>query len=114
MLNKLWNSKAMNIFGEVGYEVLVGAGSITKMILESVSDTIKNDNTKEKEVSNKSTYEYWMSLTYDEQKEYFERNKYLNIYTNDFYQNDRELTAQHMQYIADKMNREFVDKYDRY
>lgn len=121
MFHNLWNSKAMNIFGDVGYDILIGVLNIGKslvkeigMTTEVVLENMSNNKICFQNSSNTSTYDYWMSLTYEEQKEYFERNEYLKIYTNDFYPNDRELTAKHMQYIADKLNKEFVNKYDRY
>jgi hypothetical protein len=56
-----------------------------------------------------------MTLTYQEQEEYFNNNEYLKDYIkNDFYPNDRNLTAKHVQQIADKLNREFTNKYNRY
>ena len=75
-----------------------------------------NNNTNEyNEEQNNTTYDYWMTLTYQEQAEYFNNNEYLKDYIkNDFYPNDRYLTAKHVQQIADKLNREFTNKYDRY
>ena len=75
-----------------------------------------NNNTNEyNEEQNNTTYDYWMTLTYQEQDEYFNNNEYLKDYIkNDFYPNDRHLTAKHVQQIADKLNREFTNKYDRY
>lgn len=125
MLGKIWNSKAMNTFGEVGYETLQcgkhimgttlkSVGFATKVVLEGVANSMNNTE-EENTVSSNQTYDYWMTLTYEEQKEYFERNEYLNMYIDDdFYPNDRELTAKHVQYIADNLNREFINKYDRY
>lgn len=115
MLKKIWNSKAMDVIGEVGYELLSSTGNIIKIVLEGTADVIKNDNKEETKVKNQTTYEYWISLTYEEQEEYFKRNECLKHYIKyDYYPNDRELTAKHVQYIANMLNREFVDKYDRY
>ena len=67
------------------------------------------------EVENNTTYNYWINLDYDGQKYYFETNEYLKDYMkNDFYPNDRNLTAKHVAQIADKLNRQFTNKYDRY
>lgn len=61
------------------------------------------------------TYDYWMGLDYKEQFEYFSSNEYLKDYMkNDYYSTNRELTARHVQAIADKLNREFTNKYNRY
>ena len=65
--------------------------------------------------SNNTTYNYWMSLSYQEQYDYFHNNEYLRQYaTNDYYSSDRHLTAIHVQHIANNLNKEFIDKYDRY
>lgn len=67
------------------------------------------------EEQNNETYEYWMTLSYIEQQEYFENNEYLKDYIkNDYYPNNRELTAKHVQIIADRLNKQFINKYDRY
>ena len=67
------------------------------------------------EQENNSTYEYWMTLDYREQFEYFSNNEYLKDYMkNDYYSCDRHLTATHVQHIADKLNKQFTNKYDRY
>lgn len=67
------------------------------------------------EVENNETYNYWMNLDYDEQKYYFETNEYLKDYMkNDYYPNDRHLTAKHVQQIANKLNREFTNINNRY
>lgn len=61
------------------------------------------------------TYKYWMNLDYDGQKYYFENNEYLKDYMkNDYYPNDRHLTAKHVVQIADKLNREFTNINNRY
>lgn len=84
--------------------VLFGAGAIFY--------ALNNDS---KEVEDNSTYDYWMSLDYREQFEYFSSNEYLKEYmTNNYYSCDRHLTAQHVQHIANKLNRQFTNKYDRY
>lgn len=92
----------------IGSLLILGAGAI---FYNMNTDTTKaNDEVKD----NNATYDYWKTLTYKEQKEYFENNEYLKIYTNDFYANDRELTAKHVQHIANNLNREFTNKYDRF
>ena len=67
------------------------------------------------ELEESSTFKYWENLSYDEQEYYFNNNEYLKDYIkNDYYPNDRYLTAKHVAQIADKLNKEFTDKYDRY
>ena len=89
--------------------------NIMNIAIEVLTGLFNNDNNEVKEEQNNTTYEYWMTLTYQEQEEYFNNNEYLKDYIkNDFYPNDRNLTAQHVQRIADKLNKEFINKYDRY
>ena len=92
----------------IGSLLILGAGTVFYSM--NNDSTKANDEVKD----NNATYDYWKTLTYEEQKEYFENNEYLKIYTNDYYPNDRELTAKHMQHIATKLNREFTNKYDKY
>ena len=92
----------------IGSLLILGAGAIFYNMNSNntqASEEVKEDN---------ATYNYWKGLTYEEQEQYFNNNEYLRIYTNDFYPNDRELTARHMQHIANKLNREFTNKYDRF
>ena len=92
----------------IGSLLILGAGAIFYNM--NSDDTKAREEVKE----NNTTYNYWKGLTYEEQEQYFNNNEYLRIYTNDFYPNDRELTARHMQHIANKLNREFTNKYDRF
>lgn len=88
--------------------------NIMNITLEVLTGLFSGNN----ETTNKEeniTYEYWMNLSYQEQEEYFNNNEYLKDYIkNDYYPNDRHLTAKHVQQIANKLNREFTNKYDRY
>ena len=84
--------------------VLFGAGAILCAF---------NNNTPKEE--DHSTYEYWMTLDYSEQFEYFSTNEYLRDYmSNNYYSCDRHLTALHVQYIANKLNKQFTNMYNRY
>jgi hypothetical protein len=92
------------------FDIVKGvAECTTEILLELFSgETSSNSN-------NISTYDYWMSLDYREQFEYFQSNEYLRDYMkNDYYSCDRHLTAVHVQHIADRMNKEFTNKYNRY
>ena len=89
--------------------------NIMNIAIEVLTGLFNNENNEVKEKQNNTTYEYWITLSYQEQEEYFNNNEYLKDYIkNDFYPNDRYLTAKHVQQIADKLNREFTNKYDRY
>lgn len=111
----VWNSNVMDVLADVTCGVLETLGEV-------LVDTFGNEKPGYDLNSGVSyvpedkhdTYDYWMSLSYDDQRDYFNNNEYLKIYTNDFYENDRELTARHMQHIADKLGKSFIDKYDRY
>ena len=88
--------------------------SIMNIAIEVLTGLFNNESNEVKEQNN-TTYDYWMTLTYQEQEEYFNNNEYLKDYIkNDFYPNDRNLTAKHVQQIADKLNREFTNKFNRY
>lgn len=94
------------------FDIVKGIAEYTTEILFKLfsgetSSTFNSNNT--------STYDYWMSLDYREQFEYFQSNEYLRDYMkNDYYSCNRHLTAMHVQHIADRMNKEFTNKYDRY
>lgn len=93
------------------FDIVKGVAECTTEILFELfsGETSSNSN------NNISTYDYWMSLDYREQFEYFQSNEYLRDYMkNDYYSCDRHLTAMHVQHIADKLNKEFTNRYDRY
>ena len=88
--------------------------NIMNITLEVLTGLFSGSNKTTNKEEN-TTYEYWMNLSYQEQEEYFNNNEYLKDYIkNDYYPNDREMTAKHVQQIADKLGREFTNKYDRY
>ena len=93
------------------FDIVKGVTECTIEILFelfSKENTISNSN-------NTSTYDYWMSLNYKEQFEYFQSNEYLKDYMqHSYYSCDRHLTAVHLKHIADKLNKEFTNKYNRY
>jgi hypothetical protein len=84
---------------------------VAEIITEVATGLFANNN----EDTNNETYEYWKDLSYQDQEYYFNNNEYLKDYIkNDYYPNNREITAKHVQQIADKLGREFTNKYDRY
>lgn len=106
-MNKIWNSKAMDILVDV---TDIATGTV-KCLGEVLVETFSKENT----IEETETYRYWIGLTYDEQEEYFNNNEYLRPYKDtDLYTRDRYLTAKHVSILADKLNREFTNKYDRY
>ena len=93
------------------FDIVKGVAECTTEILLELfnGETSSNSN------NNTSTYDYWMSLDYREQFEYFQSNEYLREYMkHDYYSCDRHLTAVHVQHIADKLNKEFTNRYNRY
>ena len=87
--------------------------SVAEVITEVATGLFSSDSNNNLEES--KTYQYWMNLDYSGQKYYFESNEYLKDYMDkDFYENDRHLTAKHVQQIANKLNRQFTNKYNRY
>ncbi len=112
---KVWNSNAMDTFAEITMGTLECLGEI---ICETFSQGSSNNscpscpNSKDYYTQ---TYEYWKNLDYEGQQYYFESNEYLKDYIqNDYYPNDRELTAKHVAHIADKLNRSFTEIDNRY
>ena len=87
--------------------------NMLNMALEILAELFNNNNNNT--IDENETYKYWMNLDYNEQEFYFNNNEYLKDYIkNDYYPNDRKLTAKHVAEIADKLNRTFTNKYDRY
>ena len=94
------------------FDIVKGVAECTTEIL---FELFSGETSSTSNSNNTSTYDYWMSLDYEEQFEYFQSNEYLRDYMkNDYYSCDRHLTAMHVQHIADRMNKEFTNKYNRY
>lgn len=94
------------------FDIVKGVAECTTEIL---FELFSGETSSTSNSNNTSTYDYWMSLDYREQFEYFQSNEYLRDYmNNDYYSCDRHLTAMRVQHIADRMNKEFTNKYDRY
>ena len=92
--------------------ILSGVAEVTLEVINGLFSSTENNETTNNE---NKTYEYWKNLSYDDQKYYFESNEYLKDYMkNDYYECDRELTAIHVQRIADKLNKEFTNINNRY
>lgn len=74
------------------------------------NESYSNNNTED---YYEQTYNYWINLDYDSQEYYFKSNEYLRNYIkNDYYPNDRELTARHVAHIAQQLNRNFTTIYN--
>ena len=94
------------------FDIVKGVAECTTEIL---FELFSGETSSTSNSNNTSTYDYWMSLDYREQFEYFQSNEYLRDYIkNDYYSCDRHLTAMHVQHIADKLNKEFINRYNRY
>ena len=94
------------------FDIVKGVAECTTEIL---FELFSGETSSTSNSNNTSTYDYWMSLDYREQFEYFQSNEYLRDYMkNDYYSCDRHLTAMHVQHIANKLNKEFTNRYDRY
>ena len=94
------------------FDIVKGVAECTTEIL---FELFSGETSSTSNSNNTSTYDYWMSLDYREQFEYFQSNEYLRDYMkNDYYSCDRHLTAMHVQHIADKLNKEFINRYNRY
>lgn len=108
MIKKAWNSEIFEAFSEITYGILT---TLNDAIVNIFSNNEENNNISN---DNSDTYDYFMRLTSEEQREYFENNEYLNEYLNDFYENNRYQTAKVTQEIANRLGRQFTNKYDRY
>lgn len=126
MLNKIWNSKAMDIIGEVGYETSKAVVGMIGCLGECLCDIFSHGDDhisygaedeityNEKELGDE-TYEYWYYLTSSEREDYFKNNLVIqDKYGDMWYYEDRYQMAKHMKEIAQKEGREFTNKYDRY
>lgn len=85
---------------------------VAELTLEVINGLLSGSNNEE---TNNETYNYWKDLSYDDQESYFNNNEYLKDYINShYYPTNREITAKKVQELADKMNKSFTNKYDRY
>ena len=127
VFKRMWNSKTFELIADITYESSKYLGATIYCLVEVVCETftqnsessnksyISYSSNNEKKDIYQSTYDYWSRLDYDEQESYFNNNEYLCEYIEkDYYPNDRELTARHVAHIADKLNKEFINKYDNY
>ena len=74
----------------------------------------ENMATETKEIGDE-TYNYFMSLGYAEQEDYFKSNKILSMYIDrEYYPNSKHYTARGASRIAKIYNREFTNKYNIY
>jgi hypothetical protein len=101
--------------------MLLGLGTLGLAIAGALSMNNTNeteyttdDNDKELELG-EATYEYFMSLGYPEQEDYFKSNKYLSMYLDrEYYPNSKEYTARGAARIARMYNREFTNRNNIY
>lgn len=98
------------------FDILAGMGEIIVGVATTLCETIIDVfNQENSNIEDNKTYEYWCNLSYQAQEYYFKNNEYLKDYIkNDYYPNDKYLTAKHVQHIADKLNRDFTNINNRY
>ena len=126
MLDKIWNSKAIDIIGEVGYEtsktIVDILGCLGDCLFDIFSHSVDHISygsdykitNSDKELGDE-TYEYWYYLTSSEREDYFKNNLVLqDKYGDMWYYEDKYQMAKHMKEIAQKEGREFINKHDRY
>lgn len=86
------------------------AECITEILTGLFSNESYSNNTED---YYEQTYNYWINLDYEGQEYYFKSNEYLRDYIkNDYYPNDRELTARHVAHIAQQLRRNFINIYN--
>ena len=84
-------------------------------VMVEVATTLFSGNNESMNDIEKNTLEYWESLSYQEQEDYFNNNEYLKDYKDShYYQNNRYQTAKRVAELSYKLNREFTNKYNRY
>jgi hypothetical protein len=118
----------MSIFkvAEILSEVIIGT---TSLITESICDIFSNNSSNKSNDYSESityssetdsnydkTYNYWVSLDYKSQYEYYHNNEVLqrNMPESQFYSTNRTLTAMHVAEWSSKLNRPFINRYDKY
>ncbi len=96
--------------------LLAGLGMLGLAVASALSmDNNETKHTTDNKELGEATYEYFMSLSYVEQKDYFESNKYLNMYLDrEYYPSSKEYTARGAARIARIYNREFTNRYNIY
>lgn len=126
MFRKIWNSKTMDIIGEVGYKTLKTSIGVAQCLGECLCDIFSHSGdeipygSEQKIPCNKRqlgdvTYEYWYYLTSSEREDYFKNNLVLrDRYGDRWYYEDKYQMAAHMKQIAQKEGREFINKHERY
>lgn len=74
----------------------------------------KEEKVKGKQDNYTETYDYFMTLTLDEQHQYIKENYYLSEYSYEFLYNNKEDTAHNVAKRAEYMNTTFNDKVIKY
>lgn len=122
IIKKIWNSKTFEVISEVNYEVLKGVGYVVKGLAEVSLDVLTGlaNNAAEVRVTESKrsvedeTYEYWKSLSYRDQQDYFASNYKLQQYGENYRYDNNEQMAKSVAEIARRENRSFTNKYDSY
>lgn len=122
IIKKVWNSKTFEVIADVNYEVLKGVGYVVKGLAEVTLDVltgIANNAAEVRETESKrsvedETYEYWKSLSYRDQQDYFASNYKLQQYGENYRYDNNEQMAKSIAEIARRENRSFTNKYDAY
>ena len=100
------------------YSILIIAGSIIYSILddkpkESIPTKDKSVKNKEQEIYD-NTYNYFMSLTLEEQHKYINDNLDLRYYKDELLYDNKQSTARQVARRAVKYNKEFTNRYKVY
>lgn len=107
-------SLCLLVGGAALYNLMKGEAMDDEIIYD-MDDTIIYNNTKED--YEKLTYDYFMSLTIQEQEQYFKENLDLNYWKDDACRgltDDRWLNAKHAADIARVEGKKFTDRYKTY
>lgn len=100
------------------YSTLIIAGSVIYSILddkpkESIPTKDNSVKNKEQEIYD-NTYNYFMSLTLEEQHKYINDNLDLRYYKDELLYDNKQSTARQVSRRAVKYNKEFTNRYKVY
>ena len=102
------------------YSTLIIAGSVIYSILDDKPKEKESIPTKESSIKNKeqeiydNTYNYFMSLTLEEQHKYINDNLDLRYYKDELLYDNKQSTARQVARRAVKYNKEFTNRHKVY
>lgn len=105
------------MFTTFSYAILVAGGYLTYIAIGGKEKKIVPCKPKDEKNYEQMTYDYFMTLSFEDQYRYFSENLDLNYYKSDLtvgFTNDRHLNAKHASEIARRVGKCFINKYKTY